>query len=149
MSEEHPPQYAEHLEFLGYQCERYRDGWLYAAHPVRWNFFLRPIASGVRFHCTIRLGPLSDAKRLAWLEFLNRRNQQSLVSRFTIEPDAEVFVIRARTLAPREYRRAEFGVWIDMWHDDLAALFRDNPSLDEEEEHEEEAKMKNDDVTVH
>jgi hypothetical protein len=133
-----PHHYAEHLEFLGYTCNWQPDGWLYASHAVRWNFFLRPTELGVRFHCTIHLGFLTERRRISSLEFLNRVNQQAFLVRFTLdyEPTTETFLARARMVAPAEYRRQEFGAWMDRWQGDLE-LLRDAPWADEEEEAEE------------
>jgi putative sensory transduction regulator len=129
---------AKHLEFLGYSCEWQPDGWLYASHPVRWNVFLRSMPLGTLFHCTIHLGIVSDQKRLAFLEFLNRLNATTLAVRFTLERDESngIFVLRARALAPGGYQRRAFGAWIDLWHRELERL-RDGPSLEPETETEE------------
>jgi hypothetical protein len=129
---------AKHLEFLGYTCELHSDGWLYASHPVRWNFFLRPNELGVLFHSSINLGTLSDEKRSEWLEFVNRANSATLCVRFTIEhePANGIFVLRGRTVGPRRYDRREFGAWMDTWHKDMERL-REAPSPETEVEEEE------------
>lgn len=129
---------ATHLEFLGYACEVQKDGWLYASHPVRWNFFVRPMPVGTLFHCTIHLGMVSEEKRAAFIEFFNRINSSTFFTRFTLERDEAngIFVMRARTLAPGAYRRREFGTFVDMWHKDLERL-HEGPSLEPEEENEE------------
>lgn len=129
---------AKHLEFLGYTCEVQKDGWTFASHPVRWNFFWRPNDVGVLFHCSITLGMLSDGKRTEWLEFANRINASTLCARFTIEhePANGIFVFRARTVGPRRYDRREFGAWMDIWHKDLDHL-REAPSPESEVEDEE------------
>ena len=128
----------KHLEFLGYTCEWQPDGWLYASHPVRWNIFVRPMPLGTLFHCSIRVGMLSDGKRLALLEFFNRLNATTMAVRFSLEREEPngIHVLRARTLAPGDYQRRSFGAWIDLWHKELERL-REGPSLDPEEEVEE------------
>jgi hypothetical protein len=131
---------ATHLEFLGYSCEEAKDGWTFASHPHRWDFFFRPMAVGVMFHCTIQLGLLSEEKHLEFLEFFNRINASSFFCRFTLErtnPE-DVFVVRIRTLAPGGYHRRQFGASVDMWHKDLERL-REGPALAEEDDVEEEA----------
>ncbi len=130
-----------HLEFLGYESRIQDDGWIYASHPVRFNFFLRPVDVGVRFHSSIRLGILSDEKRLDWLEFLNKINEASYLARFTLERDdpGGVFVIRIRTVAPGDYHRREFGVWMDMWHKDVE-LLRGGPEQETEVDDTEEKR---------
>jgi hypothetical protein len=143
MADGNERHHAGHLEFLGYECELQPDGWLHAAHPTRWNFFLKAVEIGVLFHCTIRIGLLTDARRSASIEFINRTNQHSLLARFTLEYDVALqsFLVRARMVAPLEYRRKEFGVWMDIWHKDLERL-GDAPwtEVDEEEEEKPETR---------
>ena len=130
---------ARHLEFLGYTCEVQKDGWTFVSHPHRWDFFFRPGPVGVLFHCAIRVGIVSDEKRLEFLEFFNRINASSSFCRFTLEraePNG-IYVMRIRTLAPGSYRRREFGAFMDMWHKDLERL-REGPSLEEDTEEEQE-----------
>jgi hypothetical protein len=131
--------YSEHLEFFGYACETEPDGWLYAKHPVRWNFWLRRFEHGVRLQCTITLGLLSDARRRASLEFVNRVNEKSFHAKFTLEHEApgDTYVVRARSVGPAQYVRREFGTWLDMWHKDLE-LLHEGPWLAEEDEQDEE-----------
>ncbi len=151
MSEEHPPQYAEHLEFLGYQCERQDDAWMYAAHPIRLNFFLRPFGLGLRLYCPIRLGRLSATSRAEWLDFINHLNERTSISTFTLEFEEtdRVFAVRIRAVAPGEYNRSDFGAWMDTWHEDLD-LFRDGPEVREDECAEDgEAKSVAGSLTVH
>ena len=144
MSRKRRHDYAMHLEFLGYACKWQRDGWLYAIHPVRWNFFLLPVEGGVRFHCSISIGLLSDQKRTAALEFLNQANQRTVLARFTLEYEAAFgcHFIRARTfLQGEEYERSEFGMWMDLWHTDLESL-RGGPWAEtDDEEGDEESEQ--------
>ena len=133
---------ARHLEFLGYTCEEPKDGWTFASHPQRWDFFFRPMTLGVLFHCSIQLGMLSEEKRLEFLEFFNRINASSLFCRFTLETTdpKEVFVVRIRTMAPGGYRRREFGAFVDMWHKELERL-REGPSLETSSDEEEQEQV--------
>jgi len=124
--------FARHLEHLGYRCEAEPNGWIFAGHPVRPDFYIRPGEWCVRFFTVFRLGLLSDAKRRAWLEFLNRMHEDTLVARFAlVEESTTAFCVHSRAVAPGEYRRAQFGVWVDAWNRDVD-LLRQGPSLEEE-----------------
>jgi hypothetical protein len=111
-----------HLQYFGYEVEAQPDGWHAATHPVRFNVHFRPIELGVRLHCLIWLGN-TVASRRAWLQFVNRANENSTVARFTFGRDDEgTYYVRIRALLPARYERRLFGLLLDAWHEDLAQL---------------------------
>jgi hypothetical protein len=122
-----------HLECLGYQLERCADGWMYARHPRRHNFYVRVFSGGFRLCCMVNPRRSFDTQRTAWLEFVNRSNDRTCLGRYVLGHDprhGDIFTIRAS--APGAYDRRAFGLLIDMWHEDLAHI-KEAPPAEEQQ----------------
>lgn len=114
-----------HLEFLGYTVSREDNGWSYAQHPDRYNFHLREFPEGVRFDTTVAVTTKPGNVRAAWVDFVNRANAQSYLTRFSLEEtSARTLNVTMRALASGGYSRQAFGVVMDMWHLDVDKLNR-------------------------
>ena len=109
-----------HLQFLGYEVER--DGDLVKAkHRTRVNILLRDFRGGVLL--TSIFGCKDDAKThsLAYLDLINRLNQQATVLRFYADKDSDFFM---EAWHPGTYDRELFGSFLNLWDEDIARLAR-------------------------
>jgi hypothetical protein len=146
-SEARPPEadparaaIAAHLEFLGYQLTPGSDGWLFAEHPWRPNFYLKEFPIGWRLVALFTLGLLTPESSDLWLRSLNRWNEASLVSRFALTAGhGDGVALRVSALFPPDYERVRFGQLMEFWHRELE-LLKEGPELDAPEE---------DDVVTH
>ncbi len=128
---------ASHLEFLGYESRTTPDGWCFAEHPKRLNFFFKRFPHGWRFHAVIYLGPSLGELRTSFLDAVNAINERSVVVKFTLnrDPDGD-YCVNARTVFQSEYVKKPFGLFMDIWHSDLELLSElpTVPKADEEGE---------------
>jgi hypothetical protein len=121
MADDTVKRFVRHLEFLGYAPSGPGDGgWWHAAHPRRCNLYFLGTPMGLRLHGVFYLGKGITMKHRAWLAFVNRFNEESVVARATlsIDDEADAF-LRTRTLLPPTYERRLYGALLDAWHSDL------------------------------
>jgi hypothetical protein len=127
---------ATHLEFLGYRVSPSTDGWLFAEHPLRPDFHVKEFPIGWRLVALFTIGLLTPESGDVWLRCLNRWNEASLVTRFTLTTQyADGVTLRASALFPPDYERVRFGLLLDFWQRELE-LIKDGPELAAAEEDE-------------
>ena len=118
-------QVVAHLEFFGYTIRHEPDGWCYVQHPDRrYNFHVRVFPRGMRLERRVGIGASIGNSRVAWLDFVNRANSRSLMTRFALDEDENSTYVRMRALVAGPYDRAAFAMVMDMWHDDLDIVMR-------------------------
>jgi hypothetical protein len=125
-----------HLECLGYQVTLNSDGWLFAEHPARPDFFVKAFPIGWRLVALFTIGLLTPESGDVWLRSLNRWNDASLVSRFSLTTQyGDGVTLRVSALFPSDYERVRFGQLMDFWQRELE-LVKDGPELAAAEEDE-------------
>jgi hypothetical protein len=118
-----------HLEFLGYRLTADSDGWLSAEHPWRPDFYVKEFPIGWRLVAVFSLGLLTPESSDLWLRSLNRWNEASFVSRFTLSAQhGDGVTLRVSALFAPDYDRVRFGQLMDLWHRELE-LIKDGPEL--------------------
>lgn len=132
---------AQHLEYLGYApTTPDQDGWVFAPHPNRYDILFRPFGYGVRLHCTLRVGRLSE-NRDAWLDFLNTANEHSALCRFSLAQNSSgEAMVQIRAVLPGSYDRRVFGELLDLWHGDFT-LLRNAPEVEQSRDSESDASQ--------
>jgi hypothetical protein len=115
---------AEHLAFLGYQCERKPDA-IHCTHPQLVNTNVRGLAGGtmlITYFATEDTAKKPEA-RLGVLEFVNTMNAHSASVIFFIDGEGD---LGASTWFPGRYDKGRFGQTLERWNTDLRdALQRD------------------------
>jgi hypothetical protein len=130
---------AEHLAYLGYEVRVNPDGWSFARHPYRYDFYLRAFAHGIAFHCMVGIGASLGNSRAAWLDFLNTANERAHLARFSlVESDAGMYRVNVCALMTGAYSRSVFVMVLDMWHLDLDMVRRKPEFLLEDGDADEE-----------
>jgi hypothetical protein len=134
MKKEPPDPVAAHLEYYGYTMRPMSDGWIYCEHQRRLNICFRKVPSGWRLFAALVLGrSLGDLREMV-LEALNTMNEKSDVARFSLNRDSDGdFLVRVRAAFHADYRRQDFGLFVDMWQSDLERL-SDLPRIPQVEE---------------
>lgn len=115
---------AEHMGFLGYQCERKPDA-VHCTHPQLVNTNVRGLAGGtmlITYFATEDAAKRPEA-RLGVLEFVNTMNANSGSVIFFIDAEGD---LGASTWFAGGYDKARFGQTLERWNTDLRdALQRD------------------------
>ncbi len=125
----------EHLAFHGYACEAQPDGWTFAMHPTRPDFFVRVFPLGVRLVALFQVGRRHDARWAQWLWFANRCNEASVLVKFALtEGEDGALLFRASAFGSPTYSRETFGAFLDTWHHDLALMEQAPPPEDADAE---------------
>lgn len=115
---------AEHMAFLGYQCERKPDA-IHCTHPQLVNTNVRGLGGGtmlVTYFATEDTAKKPEA-RLGVLELVNTMNANSASVIFFIDGEGD---LGASTWFPGRYDMGRFGQTLERWNTDLRdALQRD------------------------
>ncbi len=119
-------QVIAHLEYLGYEVDPPEpDGWSFARHPLRYDFHLRTVPSGIRLHCAVQTDVAEGKSRAEWLDYLNTSNARSRITHFSLFEDRYgMYGVRMSAFASGSYSRRTFAIVMDMWHDDVDRIRR-------------------------
>jgi hypothetical protein len=129
-----------HLEYFGYATRLMPDGWSYSEHPKRFNLFYRKFPFGWRFHATVLVGRSLGEIEGAILAAINTINDKSVLVKFSLGRDSDGdFMLRARAVFNGDYRRQEFGLFLDIWNSDLE-LLSEVPTVPHDQETDEFAE---------
>lgn len=122
-----------HLAFLGYTAGKEdEDGWIVATHPIRWGFHLKNFGHCVILTANVRLAQSLGSRRPEALECVNRLNETSTITRFSLFEDASGGVgLRLKAVFPPYFDRAAFGISMDLWHQDCEST-QDMPSFEDD-----------------
>jgi hypothetical protein len=112
-----------HLEYFGYSTRTMPDGWSYSEHAKRLNLFYRRFPFGWRFHAIVLVGRSLGEIEGAMLAAINAVNDKSVLVKLSVGRDSDGdFVLRARSVFSGEYRKQDFGLFLDIWNSDLELL---------------------------
>jgi hypothetical protein len=116
---------AEHMGFLGYQCER-TEAALQCRHAQHVNTQLRTVQGGTLMITYFATEDASKApeKRLEVLELVNAMNANSASVIFFIDADGD---LGASTWFPGGYEKARFGKIVERWNLDLREALQRDP----------------------
>jgi hypothetical protein len=125
-----------HLEYYGYTTRMTPDGWSVAGHPTRPDFCYRRFPFGWRVGASFILGKSLGSLDDAYLVALNGINERADLVKFVLSKDSDGDVLlRARAFFHCDYRKRDFGVFMEAWHSDLE-LIRELPRVPEDVEQE-------------
>ena len=113
-----------HLEYYGYQV-RFEDGVLKASHLSKPIFWVHSAGSGALFIALYVLGSSGKSDRLAVLEFVNKGNRMSVISRFVY--DADYMTVNA--WIPGNYGKDTFSEFFDQYMRDIFAPANDDSEM--------------------
>ena len=107
-------QLSSHIEFFGYSVH-YEQGVLKAQHTTKPSFSVHTLAGGALFRALFTLGTGATDNRGELLDFLDRANGMTIVSRYhTLE---QTMAIDA--WYPASYTKASFGTFFEQYLADM------------------------------
>lgn len=107
-------QVSAHIEFFGYSVQ-YEQGVLKAEHTTKPSFSVHTLAGGVLFRALFTLGKGATDDRGELLDFLDRANGMTIVSRYhTLE---QTMAIDA--WYPASYTKTTFGTFFEQYLADM------------------------------
>jgi hypothetical protein len=115
-----------HLEFLGYEI-RIEDAVCYATNPQKTNFSFYELNGILYFLKGVYSQEDAKEMRTDFLEFLNRINRLTCVTRFILTSE---FDVMASATHLGGYEKITFGRFHDLWISDLKSLFDDDEASD-------------------
>ena len=134
MKKELPDPVGAHLEYYGYETRPMPDGWMFAAHPVRPDFCYRKFPFGWRLSASFIVGKSLRGLDDDFYAGINRVNEKADIVKFMLARDSDGdFMLRTRAVFHGEYRRRDFGLFMETWHADLQ-LIGELPRVPEETE---------------
>jgi len=116
---------AEHMAFLGYQCDRSPSG-LQCRHDQHVNVNVRGIQGGtllVTYFATEDAAKAPE-RRLGVLELVNTMNAHSASVIFFIDDDGD---LGASTWFPGGYEKTRFGQIVERWNLDIREALQRDP----------------------
>ncbi|HSJ95517.1 MAG TPA: YbjN domain-containing protein [Myxococcota bacterium] len=116
---------AEHMAFLGYQCERKEDR-LECQHAQNVNTAVRGLQGGTLLIAFLIAEDAAKApdKRLEMLELVNTMNANSTTVIFFLDEDGD---LGASTWFPSRYDKATFGRILERWNTDIREALQRDP----------------------
>jgi len=116
---------AEHMAFLGYQCQR-KDDRLECQHPQNVNMAVRGLQGGTLLIAFLLAEDAAKApdKRLEVLEQVNTMNANSTTVIFFVDKDGD---LGASTWFPGRYDKATFGQMMERWNTDIREALQRDP----------------------
>jgi hypothetical protein len=116
---------AQHMAFLGYQCERLPDR-LECKHPQNVNMQVRGLQGGTLLITYLAAEDAAKApdKRLSVLELVNTMNANSTTVIFFVDKDGD---LGASTWFPGAYDKATFGQMLERWNTDIREAVQRDP----------------------
>ena len=107
----------EHLEFLGYRCDRIEQG-IRAQHHSKIHLYITYFQGGIRVQTGFP-GKGEEASGLARYEVLNTLNMKTRVTRFYWSNDGNLF---GMAWMPGMYDRSRFATLLEAWDHDTQLL---------------------------
>jgi hypothetical protein len=116
---------AEHMGFLGYQCQR-KDDRLECQHPQNVNVAVRGLQGGTLLISYLRAEDAAKApeRRLEVLELVNTMNANSTSVIFFVDQDGD---LGASSWFPGRYDKATFGQMMERWNTDIREALQRDP----------------------
>lgn len=112
-----------HLEYYGYQTRPMPDGWTFAMHPARPDFCYKEFPFGWRVSASFVLGKSLGGLDDDFYAGINRVNEKADLVKFMLAKDSDGdFMLRTRAVFHCEYRKRDFGVFMEAWHSDLQLI---------------------------
>jgi hypothetical protein len=121
-------QICNHLEFLGYEIDRVKEEFILARHQKHANFALKIHGFGALAAAIYEVSEDGKRQRADFMERLNFYNNAARVCRAYLDKNSDLLI---EAVFPNLYDRTAFGVFIELFNDDIRLLFIGDKNLTE------------------